>query len=301
MYVNFDGVDSFFYIWVNGHYVGFSKNSRNRASFDISPYLKQGENTLAVEVYRNNDGSFLESQDMFRLPGIFRSVSLTAKPKVQIHDLQVTPDLDATYQHATLNIKTNLRSYSSKLKQLKGLSLRYSLYSLPLYLDEGAKRVAEVQSEALTLKSDGAPQMLTTSMSVESPNLWSAEAPYRYILVGELLDKKGNVLETVSTYTGIRKVELKEMTAEEDEFGLAGRYFLINGKPAKLKGVNRHETHPATGHALTHEMMEEEVRLMKRANINHVRNSHYPTDPYFYYLCDKYGIYLEDEANIESH
>ena len=301
VYVNFDGVDSFFYIWVNGHYVGFSKNSRNRASFDISPYLKQGENTLAVEVYRNNDGSFLESQDMFRLPGIFRSVSLTAKPKVQIHDLQITPDLDATYQHATLNIKTDLRSYSSKLKQLKGLSLRYSLYSLPLYLDEGAKRVAEVQSEALTLKSDGAPQMLTTSMPVESPNLWSAEAPYRYILVGELLDKKGNVLETVSTYTGIRKVELKEMTAEEDEFGLAGRYFLINGKPAKLKGVNRHETHPATGHALTHEMMEEEVRLMKRANINHVRNSHYPTDPYFYYLCDKYGIYLEDEANIESH
>lgn len=300
VYINFDGVDSFFYIWVNGHYVGFSKNSRNRASFDISPYLQEGSNTLAVEVYRNSDGSFLESQDMFRLPGIFRSVYLTAKPKVQIRDLQLTPDLDDTYTKATLHIKADLRAFQSKLKT-KDLALRYSLYSLPLYRDDNAIKVAESKVEGVTLKADGSAHLVSTDLSIREPKLWSAEEPNRYILVGELLDKRGQVIETVSTYTGLREVELKDVRAEHDEFGLAGRYFLINGKPAKLKGVNRHETHPATGHVLTHSMMEEEVRLMKQANINHVRNSHYPTDPYFYYLCDKYGIYLEDEANIESH
>lgn len=297
--INFDGVDSFFYIWVNGKYVGFSKNSRNRASFDITPYLTKGENVLAVEVYRNSDGTFLESQDMFRLPGIFRSVSLTAKPRVQVQDLQIIPNLDEQYQHATLAIRADLSNLDKKA--IKGASMRYSLYSLPLYSDKGGVKVGEsVVSEPALLAGQGR-ATLNTQMRVESPRLWSAETPYRYVLVAELLDRKGKVLETVSTYTGIREVEVREVAAKDDEFGLAGRYFLINGKPVKLKGVNRHETHPATGHVLSHEMMEEEIMLMKRANINHVRNSHYPTDPYFYYLCDKYGIYLEDEANIESH
>lgn len=299
VYINFDGVDSFFYLWINGKYLGFSKNSRNKASFDISPYLKTGENVVAVEVYRNSDGTFLESQDMFRLPGIFRSVYLTAKPKVQIQDLQVIPDLDSNYKNATLNIRADLANLTKKAS--KGTALRYSLYSLPLYEDTGAEKVGEsVVSDATLIKGHGH-STIKTAFAVNNPKLWSAEEPYRYVLVAELLDAKQRVLETVSIYTGIREVEVKDVAAKDDEFGLAGRYFLINGKPVKLKGVNRHETHPATGHVLTHKMMEDEIMLMKRANINHVRNSHYPTDPYFYYLCDKYGIYLEDEANIESH
>lgn len=138
-------------------------------------------------------------------------------------------------------------------------------------------------------------------MKVASPNLWSAEKPYRYTLIAELKDAKGKTVETVSTIVGFRKVELKDTPSEKDEFGLAGRYYYINGKTVKLRGVNRHETNPSVGHAITREMMEKEIMLMKRANINHVRNSHYPDDPYWYFLCDKYGIYLEDEANIESH
>lgn len=299
VYINFDGVDSFFYLWINGKYVGFSKNSRNRASFDISPYLVKGENIVAVEVYRNSDGSFLESQDMFRLPGIFRSVSLTAKPKTQIQDLQIIPSLDDKYEHASLAVRADLKNLTSKAS--KGLKLRYTLYELPLYEDAGAKQVGQSQMSSLVdLVGQGTARVQTT-MELTKPKLWSAEEPHRYIFVAELLDKKNQVLETVSTYTGIREVEVKEVAAKDDEFGLAGRYFLINGKPVKLKGVNRHETHPETGHALTRQMMLDEVMMMKRANINHVRNSHYPPDPYFYYLCDKYGIYLEDEANIESH
>lgn len=299
VYINFDGVDSFFYLWINGQYVGFSKNSRNKASFDISPYLVPGENVIAVEVYRNSDGTFLESQDMFRLPGIFRSVYLTAKPKVQIQDLQIIPDLDEKYENGSLAIRADLSNLTKK--RSKGMSLRYSLYSLPLYQDKGAVKVGEsTLSTAFDLERGGK-NTIHTSIQVAKPKLWSAEAPHRYVLVAELLDKGGKVVETISSYTGIRKVEVKDVPAEQDEFGLAGRYFLINGKPVKLKGVNRHETHPATGHVITRQMMEEELWLMKRANINHVRNSHYPTDPYFYYLCDKYGIYLEDEANIESH
>ncbi len=131
--------------------------------------------------------------------------------------------------------------------------------------------------------------------------LWSAEAPHRYTLVGELKDAKGRTVQTFSTFVGFRKVEIKETPAEKDEFGLAGRYYYLNGQPIKLKGVNRHENNVKAGHTVSREQMEHEVFLMKRGNINHVRNCHYPDAPYWYYLCDKYGIYLEDEANIESH
>ncbi len=294
-YIQFEGVDSFFYLWINGKYVGFSKNSRNRAEFDITPYLiKGGTNTLAVEVYRSSDGSFLEAQDMFRLPGIYRSVALVSKPKVQIRDLQVIPSVGES--HGALSIKASLTSLDKRAA--RGYQLSYDLYSLPLYSDLGAEQVATTKSSKLHILHD---LESSTTLTLASPRLWSAEAPHRYVLVAKLLDAKGKTIEAVSIYTGFRQVEIKDVPAEQDEFGLAGRYFLINGKPAKLKGVNRHETHPAVGHAITREMMHDEVMLMKRANINHVRNSHYPTHPYFYYLCDKYGIYLEDEANVESH
>ena len=145
------------------------------------------------------------------------------------------------------------------------------------------------------------PVSVQTVLKVKAPKKWSAEFPYRYTLVAELKDKKNRTVEMVSTIVGFRKVEIKDTPASEDEFGLAGRYYYVNGKTVKLKGVNRHESNPGVGHAITREMMEKEIMLMKRANINHVRNSHYPDDPYWYFLCNKYGIYLEDEANIESH
>lgn len=299
VFISFDGVDSFFYLWINGRYVGFSKNSRNAARFNITPYLKKGTNVVAAEVYRSSDGSFLESQDMFRLPGIFRTVALYSTPEVQIRDLRVIPDLTNDYQDGVLNITADIRNLGEK--DAKEYSLTYSLYANPLYSDENTPvEGASFTTVPLSIKA-GSCKSSTGNLSIQMPNLWSAEAPYRYTLVAQLKDSKGKVVETVSVYTGFRKVEIKETKAEDDEFHLAGRYYYINGKTVKLKGVNRHETAAAMGHALTRTWMEEEVMMMKRANINHVRNSHYPDDPYWYYLCDKYGIYLEDEANIESH
>ena len=303
IYLNFDGVDSFFYLYINGKYVGFSKNSRNLAEFNITPYLnKEGEeNTVAVEVYRHSDGSFLESQDMFRLPGIFRTVALTAKPQVQVRDFKAIPDLDETYSNAKLHITAQLQNLSKKA--IKGYTIQYSLYANRLYSDENTLLSGVTASAKLAgkLNAKGEIELEATLDAANKVNLWSAEAPHRYTLVGELKDGKGRTVQTFSTFVGFRKVEIKETPAEKDEFGLAGRYYYLNGQPIKLKGVNRHENNVKAGHTVSRKQMEHEVFLMKRGNINHVRNCHYPDAPYWYYLCDKYGIYLEDEANIESH
>ena len=303
IYLNFDGVDSFFYLYINGKYVGFSKNSRNLAEFNITPYLnKEGEeNTVAVEVYRHSDGSFLESQDMFRLPGIFRTVALTAKPQVQVRDFKAIPDLDETYSNAKLHITAQLLNLSKKA--IKGYTIQYSLYANRLYSDENTLLSGVTASAKLAgkLNAKGEISLEATLDAANKVSLWSAEAPHRYTLVGELKDAKGRTVQTFSTFVGFRKVEIKETPAEKDEFGLAGRYYYLNGQPIKLKGVNRHENNVKAGHTVSREQMEHEVFLMKRGNINHVRNCHYPDAPYWYYLCDKYGIYLEDEANIESH
>ena len=303
IYLNFDGVDSFFYLYINGKYVGFSKNSRNLAEFNITTYLnKEGEeNTVAVEVYRHSDGSFLESQDMFRLPGIFRTVALTAKPQVQVRDLKAIPDLDETYSNAKLHITAQLQNLSKKA--IKGYTIQYSLYANRLYSDENTLLSGVTASAKLAgkLNAKGEIELEATLDAANKVSLWSAEAPHRYTLVGELKDAKGRTVQTFSTFVGFRKVEIKETPAEKDEFGLAGRYYYLNGQPIKLKGVNRHENNVKAGHTVSREQMEHEVFLMKRGNINHVRNCHYPDAPYWYYLCDKYGIYLEDEANIESH
>jgi len=287
IFIDFDGVDSFFYLWINGKYVGFSKNSRNVASFDITPYLQKGKNKVAVEVYRNSDGSFLESQDMFRLPGIFRTVALRATPKVQIFNLNILTDTD--YKTWDLQVKAEVRNLTNQ--PVEGYSLRYAVYPAKhLYKDE-VTETPEKQWTTKLPKANAKGFATTTSLQKDWKNvrMWSAEAPHRYVLVAQLLDKKGKVVETVSSYFGFRKVDIQN------------KAYYLNGQAIKLKGVNRHETHPAQGHTLTHEQMKDEIFLMKRNNINHVRNSHYPPDPYWFYLCDKYGIYLENEANIESH
>ncbi len=296
VYINFDGVDSFFYLWINGRYVGFSKNSRNTAHFDITPYINKGKNEIALEVYRSSDGSFLEAQDMFRLPGIFRNVSVTAKPKVHIADVKAIP----TYKdgNGTVSINTTLQNLTKK--NVKDLSVRWSIYRNKLYSDDNELVATFETTKEKTTCSGNKLANLQQTITLNNAAPWTAEEPNVYVLVGELMQGK-KVIETISFQTGFRSVEIKDTPAHEDEFGLAGRYYYINGKALKLKGVNRHDTNPLTGKVISREQMEREIMLMKRANINHIRTAHYPNDPYFYHLCNKYGIYLESEANIESH
>ena len=295
LYIEFDGVDSFFYLWVNGQYVGFAKNSRDVARFDITKYTRAGKNTVAVEVYRNSDGSFLEAQDMFRLPGIFREVAVYSTPKVHIQDLIVNAGWDG--KQGTLDITSNVEDF--KGKNAKGYSIEYTLYENELYGDNNKPVFTTRDPDSYIVSNEGSLYNITCPSLDVKP--WTAEEPNVYVLVATLKDKKGREVESVAAQVGFRTVEIKDTKAEDDEFGLAGRYFYVNGKPVKLKGVNRHETNPERGHAITREQMEEEIMMMKRANINHVRTSHYSCDPYFYYLCNKYGIYLEGEANVESH
>lgn len=304
VFLSFDGVDSFFYLWINGQYVGFSKNSRNAARFDITRHLQKGNNTIAVEVYRSSDASFLEAQDMFRLPGIFRTVAIYSTPKTHIRDIQVIPAYKSG--NGQLDVTVNLRNLNKKKVNISQYKVKYSLFENELYSDQnkyvtGYEMAFLPTKEKVQINPGKTYTGKKQELKFENIKPWSAETPNRYTLVVELLDKKGRVVETVSTYTGFRSVEIRDTKAEDDEFGLAGRYYYINDMVVKLKGVNRHETNPSTGKVVSRKQMEEEVMLMKRANINHVRNAHYPDDPYWYYLCDKYGIYLEDEANIESH
>lgn len=298
VYINFDGVDSFFYLWINGRYVGFSKNSRNTASFDITPYLTpRGEQTVAVAVYRQSDGSFLESQDMFRLPGIYRSAYLTARPEVQVRDMAVRTKA-ILGEKTTITVDQVLANTSKK--NLKGLHTDYSVLPVALYTDNAGAPIATHTGLTVDVPKGGE-QATHAEIILDHIKTWSAELPYRYVLLAELKDKKGRVIDRTSTYFGVRTVEIRQTKAEDDEFGKAGRYFYVNNKPVKLKGVNRHENNPSTGHAITHEQMQHEVMLMKQGNINHIRMSHYSNAPYMYYLCDKFGIYLEDECNLESH
>ncbi len=296
VFVSFDGVDSFFYLWINGQYVGFSKNSRDAARFDISPYVHAGKNDIAVEVYRSSDGSFLEAQDMFRLPGIFRSVAVYATPKVHIQNLVVKP----TFKNGkgALNIVTTVENLNKKAA--KNYNISYQLYENKLFGDENKLVSTMLASQPMNLKS-GTCMSVNDNFEFNNIKPWTPEESNVYVLVAVLKDKKNKVAEVVSVQTGFRTVEIKDTPASEDEFNMAGRYFYINDQPLKLKGVNRHDTNPTTGHAISREQMFQEIMMMKRANINHVRTSHYPNDPYFYFLCNKYGIVLEGEANIESH
>lgn len=270
VFINFDGVDSFFYLWINGAYVGFSKDSRSPASFNITKHLKPGKNIVAAEVYRFSDGSYLECQDMWRLSGIFRSVSLQAQPKTHIRDFFALPDLNAQYRDGTLKVTGELTGSDATSRVVT-----------TLFDDAGMA----VMSEAAHV-SDG---KFNSVLAVSNPRKWTAETPNLYTLVLELRNEAGKAQEFVSAQVGFRKVEIK------------GDVFLVNGQPVKLKGVNRHENFPDTGHAVTRAQMELDMLRLKQANVNHVRTSHYPNDPYWYYLCNRDGIYILDEANIESH
>ncbi len=281
VFVNFDGVDSFFYLWINGSYVGFSKDSRSPACFDISKYLKTGENSIAAEVYRYSDGSYLECQDMWRLSGIFRSVYLYATPKMQIRDVFALPDLDAAYQDGSLTVKTSIRNLDEEPQPSPALKLSL--------LGTDGRTVASSEVPAGKSMVPGTEVEVVSRMEISNPRKWTAETPNLYTLIIENLADGKSVAEAISLRTGFRKVEIKDGV------------YLVNGQAIKLKGVNRHEMNSDTGHAVTRDQMMLDIVRLKEANINHVRTSHYPDDPYWYELCDIHGIYLMDEANIESH
>lgn len=274
VFINFDGVDSFFYLWINGQYVGFSKDSRDPAEFNITRFLKLGKNVAAVEVYRFSDGSYLEDQDMWRLSGIFRSVAIHSKDKTHVRDLFVrtTPEESGQWKlSAAVDIRTADASERIRIDAM-------------LY-DEAGKKVSPLS----IAEERGANGEMVLAQSYAHPALWSAETPSLYTLVVKLTGAGGRIHDIVSTHVGFRDVKIVDGV------------FLVNGKAVKLKGVNRHENFPRTGHALTHADMELDMKRLKQANVNHVRTSHYPDDPYWYYLCDKHGLYVMDEANIESH
>jgi len=275
VFITFDGVDCAFFIWVNGEKVGYSVNSRNAAEFDLTKYLKAGKNTLAVEVYQYSSGTWLEDQDMWRLHGIFRNVTLWSAPQVHISDFFVKQDLDKDYKDAAVEVLAKIKNYGDKAG--KAQTLTATLY------DKSGKEIAKasVAAKALNPKQE---EQLKVSFPVTNPAKWTAETPNLYIVV--LTNSEG---ELISSKVGFRKIEIK------------GRVFTINGAPIKLKGVNRHEHWSEVGHAVTEEQMIRDLEVIKQGNCNHVRTCHYSDDPRWYELCDEWGIWLVAEANVESH
>ncbi|QNM84310.1 DUF4981 domain-containing protein [Polaribacter pectinis] len=282
IFLRFDGVESAFYVWVNGKKVGYSQDSRTTASFNISNYLKEGVNKVAVQVFRWSDGSYLEDQDFWRLSGIYRSVYLVARPKVVLEDYLATTTFDENFKDAQLDINVALKNTSAKCFK-KGI-VKVELFNANNQLVKTHKTTLKKLS-----KNNQNLQNNTISIQIENPLQWSNETPNLYTLKLSLLNKRNKVIDIVSSKLGFRQIDIK------------GRQILINNQPLIVKGVNRHEHNPITGHFITKQQMVKEVKLLKQLNINTVRNSHYPTDPYFYKLCDAYGIYVIDEANVESH
>ena len=273
IFIDFAGVSSAFYLWINGHKVGYSQGSRAPAEFNITRYVNfDGDNLAAVEVYRYCDGSYLECQDFWRLSGIFRDVFLRSAPKIAIRDFKVTTVFDADYKNASLNVDVMIEQYSDK--------------DIPVYVE--LELVDASGKTIVSQTSDKHSHQVSFQIPVMSPHKWSAEDPYLYKL---LMTLKGSseVIEVIPYAVGFRSVKI------------VGNQFLVNGKPVLIKGVNRHEHDPLLGQVPTMERMLEDVLLMKQSNINAVRTSHYTNDPRWYDLCDRYGLYVCAEANIESH
>jgi len=279
VYLHFGAVKSFFYVWVNGGKVGLSKDSKTPAEFDITPFLKPGENVLAVEVYRWSDGSYLECQDFWRLAGIERDVHLYAAPKVRIRDFEVRAGLDDRYRDGRLAVTVDLAPEAAAGAVPASVSLTL--------LDPAGKTVVAARRPAAD-PGDGR-AAVRFDASLAGVARWSAETPALYRLVLELRDGAGKPLEAVTARIGFRTSEIRN------------GQLLVNGVPVLLKGVNRHEHDPQTAHVISEASMRRDIELMKRSNINAVRTCHYPDDPLWYDLCDEYGLYLVDEANIESH
>ncbi|MFT5761797.1 MAG: beta-galactosidase [Polaribacter sp.] len=265
------------FVWLNGRYIGYSQGSKLPSEFDITKAAKKGKNTIAIQVFRWTDGSYLEAQDFWRISGIERDVYIYAQPKVRIQDFEVQSTLDQTYTHGLLKIDIDLQNHE---KLNKEIFVSYQLYKDGFLITEQQNNTAVSPKRRKTT---------TFSTNIIRAEQWSAEHPNLYSLVLKTSDRNGNLIEVVERKIGFRSIEIKK--------GL----LLVNGQVITLKGVNAHEAAPETGHVMSEELMLKDIRLWKENNINAVRLSHYPRGRRFYELCDLYGIYVVDEANIESH
>ncbi|WP_029192367.1 glycoside hydrolase family 2 TIM barrel-domain containing protein [Paenibacillus harenae] len=281
VFISFQGVESAFYVWLNGELVGYSEDTFTPAEFDLTPYLTEGENKLAVEVYRWCDASWLEDQDFWRISGIFRDVYLYTAPDAHIYDFFVKTELDEAYRDAELVVDAKLLNYFGR--ELGDISVEAALY-------DADRR--EVFQSPLSVKAAAAGKDLTAVQlrgDVKNPLKWSAEHPNLYTLLLSVKKSDGTLLEAISCKVGFRKFEIKDGLMQ------------INGRRIMFKGVNRHEFSCDTGRAIAEEDMVKDIQLMKLHNINAVRTSHYPNHPLWYRLCDEYGLYVIDETNLETH
>lgn len=295
VYISFGGVESAYYVYVNGHEVGYSEDSFDAADFDITPYLNaDGKgNLLAVKVYRWCDGSYYENQDFLRLAGIFRDVYLYSTPGVRISDYTVVTDLDDSYKNAEL--KLDVEVSNTTVSEASGYAIDVKLF------DADGKNIFESSPvrKSVSKTASGEAAQVELSKKVKSPRLWSDEDPYLYTLVISLYDSDGAYYGSLSQQLGFREITFTstEGTSENAHYDTV----LLNGKEILLKGVNRHENNPETGRYLSADMEEKDIQIMKSLNINAVRTSHYPDCEDFYNMCDKYGILVLGECNVETH
>ncbi|VGO19754.1 glycoside hydrolase family 2 TIM barrel-domain containing protein [Pontiella sulfatireligans] len=279
VFIHFDGVDSAFYIWVNGKKVGYSQGSRTPAEFNLTPYLKAGENQLAVQVFRWCDGSYLEDQDGWRMAGIFRDVYLFSTPTTHIRDFFVTTELDASFNNAVLKVDVSLKNYGKRASESTEIEV--------VLQDQKESKIGSVSTTIQSLEA-GAEKTIALEIPVKNPAKWTHETPNLYS-VFIVQQRGGETIEAVACRTGFRKVEIKDSQV------------LLNGQPVLFKGVNRVEHDPIHGKTVPRENLELDLKLMKQHNINCVRTAHYPHDPALYDLCDEWGLLVIDEANVESH
>jgi beta-galactosidase len=286
-HIIFEGVNSAFHLWCNGEWVGYSQDSRLPSEFDLSAFLIAGKNRISAMVIRWSDGSYLEDQDMWWLSGIFRDVVLLTKPQTQIRDVFITPDLDACYRDATLNIRTAIQTHADpELADLKNHTITVQVY-------DGDLPICEPQTQNTNNKrideKGGWDDVVFHHVVIQNPKKWTAETPNLYRCVVSLQDDTGAIVDVEGYDIGFRKIEI-----------ITGQ-LCVNGEPLLIRGVNRHEHHPQNGHAVSQEDMVADIKLMKQNNFNAVRTAHYPNHPSWYELCDELGLYVIDEANIETH
>ncbi|MFD7101325.1 glycoside hydrolase family 2 TIM barrel-domain containing protein [Streptomyces celluloflavus] len=300
--ISFQGVKSAFFVWVNGERVGYSEDSYTPAEFDLTDRLRPGENSLAVEVYRWSDGSWLEDQDMIDLSGIFRDVYLYSLPPVHLQDLYVRAEPDGARRDAELTVRGTVRDrgadggaragehrLTATLYDADGRPVLPEPLTAAVRFDTGEDGADSEAGAAGKPGKSGKDVTVEPRAAVRAPRLWSAEDPYLYTLVVTLTDPAGRTVDVQRTRVGFRGVVCRPGS------------FTVNGRPVVFRGVNRHETDPDHGQAVTEERMLQDIRLMKRHNINAVRTSHYPNHPRWLELCDEYGLYVVAEANLESH
>lgn len=290
VFLRFDGVTSAYYVWVNGKSIGYSQGSTEAAEFNITHFVQEGENSIAVEVYRYSDGSYLEDQDMWRVSGIHRDVTVYCTPTVRISDFSIRTLPGNDYKDFRVEIDPKLQLFDN------ADATHYKVRARVENLFDTSCNAADIlnPNHRAALMNEWTPQRgprktgrLTAT--VTAPKLWTAETPHLYQLILTLEDSTGKVLETITHRFGFRSVEIR------------GGQLLINGKPVRLRGVNRHEHDPVMGKVMTNERMVQDILLMKQANVNAVRTAHYPNALRFYELCDSLGLYVMDEANIETH